>query len=405
MGNKQTVLIVDDIVDNLNVAANALIRQDINVIFAQNGEEALRNAEKFFPDLILLDIMMPGMNGFEVCQRLKSNTLTKDIPIIFLTAVGETKNIVKGFKLGAVDYINKPFISEELISRVWAHLTIYNLNKELNLKNIEISQNHDKIMSNIKYAQGIQNSLLPKHDKISEILKNSFLFFKPKDIVSGDFYYVNKINKNIIFSVADCTGHGVTGGFLTMLGITFLHEINNENKTNIPGEILDKLRKKIKETFKVFGTNSVYGLDIAFCTINQETNILNYAGAFNPLWIVRNGKHIEYEATRNPIGIFIKETPFKNRFSVEKEFKTHNIQLQNNDKIYIFSDGYKDQRGGEDFKKFNNKRFRELILEISDLPMKVQKNKLKETLEKWQAKNEQIDDITIMGLEWSFSDR
>jgi len=124
---KQTVLIVDDIVDNLNVAANTLIPQNINVIFAQSGENALKTADKYMPDLILLDIMMPQMDGFEVCEKLKSNEKTKEIPIIFLTAIGEAKFIVKGFKLGAIDYINKPFIAEELISRVTSHLKIYKL--------------------------------------------------------------------------------------------------------------------------------------------------------------------------------------------------------------------------------------------------------------------------------------
>ncbi|MCK5537498.1 MAG: response regulator, partial [Bacteroidales bacterium] len=152
MKNKQTVLIIDDIADNLNVAANTLIPHGINVILAQNGREAIKTATKFLPDLILLDIMMPEMNGFEVCASLKEIDKTKEIPVIFLTAVGETKNIVKGFELGAVDYINKPFISEELISRVKAHLKIHQLNKDLNLKNDEIKNKHNEILSSIRYA-------------------------------------------------------------------------------------------------------------------------------------------------------------------------------------------------------------------------------------------------------------
>jgi len=141
MENKQTVLIIDDIADNLNVVANILIRENINVLLAQNGPEALNNAKKLLPDLILLDIMMPGMNGFEVCKKLKADSATKDIPVIFLSANNETESIVHGFKLGAVDYITKPFFEPELIARVKIHLDLKKSNAEL-----EKHKNHLEVL-------------------------------------------------------------------------------------------------------------------------------------------------------------------------------------------------------------------------------------------------------------------
>lgn len=209
-------------------------------------------------------------------------------------------------------------------------------------------------------------------------------------MVSGDFFYINKIDNCLIFAVADCTGHGVSGGFLTILGITYLHGIVRRRETDTSGEVLNILRKRIKEIFKTFGTENNNGLDIAFCSINTKTNEMQYAGAFNPLWIMRGSEFIQYKATRNPIGLYPKEKPFVNNI----------IQLKEKDKIYIFSDGYKDRFGGKSFKPYSNKRFRELIKSISHLPMKKQNEILKTELKKWKGGIEQVDDITILGLEY-----
>ena len=164
--------------------------------------------------------------------------------------------------------------------------------------------------------------------------------------MSGDFYYVNKIDKNIVIAVADCTGHGVAGGLLTMLGITYLHEVIKHEKTHNPGQILNILRKRFKRTFKTFGSISSNGLDIALCIYNKDTNVLQYSGANNPLWIVRKNNLIEYKATKNPIGYYPNEL----------QFATHEIIPEPNDTFYLFSDGYKDQFGGEDNSKFFLKR-------------------------------------------------
>lgn len=775
MKNKPTILIVDDIADNLDVATQILFNDNLNFVLAQTGKEAIRYANKVVPDLILLDIMMPGMDGFEVCEILKQNDITKDIPIIFLSASTDKKNIIKGFELGGVDYITKPFFPEELILRVQTHLKLYRQKKELvskekelqdsktklsavinsipdlifykdingiytgvnkafanyigesveniiggtdydffNLKdvksfieddkailnsdkiikfkewtqdfdgnklflhtqkvalkdsegkvigivgisrniteqkitqqqlrekdekltkiydnanegifvlqnnkivflnnklveilghtrkeltelpfhkfihkedrkeaieyyqkkingekigkaivfrvlnpdnentyvkvnskqiqweghnavlglldditkqyllqkelkesqerlslsqkagkvgswewcfetdlirwsdtifdifgmekvghfvtnndflrhvhpndkerivnelnisisvkntehktefrivdknnkicwieenseiiykdgkaikmigilrdvttrksaeislkqkNIEIKKNRDKIISSIKYAKTIQTSLLPEQSQIDRVFPHNFIFYKPKDFVSGDFYYINKIENKIFFSVADCTGHGVPGGFITMLGINTIHSIIRERKTDRPSEILNSLRTMVKEIFKGVEKDNNNGIDLAFCTIDTQTNVLEYAGAFNPLWIVRNNELIEIKATRNPIGFY----------PIEIEFKNHTFQLQDNDKIYLFSDGLKDQIGGVDMKKFNTVRFKELIINASKLPINKQKQLIEKTFKNWIAYNEQIDDITIMGIDW-----
>ncbi len=195
MKNKQTVLIVDDIADNLNIAASAIIGHDINVILAQSGEQAIATTEKFHPDLILLDIMMPEMNGFEVCELLKSKSETKDIPVIFLTAMEDAKNIVEGFSLGAVDYITKPFHLEEVLVRVQTHLSISRLRKEIEEANslleqkvtertAELVETNEKLKSEINERKLIENQLKTNNEKLilanekaeeSDRLKTEFL--------------------------------------------------------------------------------------------------------------------------------------------------------------------------------------------------------------------------------------
>ena len=256
-------------------------------------------------------------------------------------------------------------------------------------KKIEIA--HKEITDNIKYAKTIQNALLTRKELIDGNFDEYFLLFLPKDQVSGDFYYINKISNNIIFAVADCTGHGVPGGLLTMLGITYLHEIVRKEEINNVGIVLNKLRQRIKSTFTTFGSKNHNGLDIALCSINIETNLLQYAGAYNPLWIIRNNKLKEFKATRNPIGFYNKEV----------DFEFNEIQLQNNDMIYIFSDGFHDQIGGERNKKFMIGNFRNLIFKNHLLALDKQKIELDKTFIRWKSDLEQVDDITIMGIKWN----
>jgi len=299
----------------------------------------------------------------------------------------------------------KKILSENAVISAQKNKEIESKNMELNLQkeelqaivdslaeaNNKITFQHKNITDSINYAKHIQKGLLPSNDIIESYLPGDhFLFFKPKEVVSGDFYYVNKIQKHLVFAVADCTGHGVPGGFISMLGITYIHEIIRRLETDTPGETLDLLRSRVKDSFSAFGTNSNDGLDIAFCSIDTETNILQYAGAYNPLWIIRQGELIEIKATRNPIGNYPRLKSFINNI----------FQLENNDKIYIFSDGYLDQFSQESMKKFSIKRFRKLILETSHLPMQNQSEVLSKTLIEWQGGMVQIDDITVMGIEW-----
>jgi len=261
-------------------------------------------------------------------------------------------------------------------------------NKTLKQQKQIIEYSHKNIQDSINYASRIQQALLPADKLFTKNFSSHFILYKPKDIVSGDFYYFKKIDNYIIVAVADCTGHGVPGAFVSMLGIAFLNEIVRKRDVTSASQILEELRKEVKTTLKE--NTSKDGMDIALCVINKETNVLQFAGANNPLYIFRNKKLIEIKATRNPIGVY-----FKN----EEVFKNNEFQLQAKDTIYMFSDGYTDQFGGNEGKKFMFKQFHSLLKSLQEETLIKQKEILNQTLENWKGNDfNQIDDILILGL-------
>jgi PAS domain S-box-containing protein len=254
----------------------------------------------------------------------------------------------------------------------------------------EIEAAHKDITDSINYAKTIQDALLPKNGIFLEMFKENFVLYRPKEKVSGDFYYYNKIDDLAIFAVADCTGHGVPGGFLTMLGVTNLHDILKRKNYDSPSDVLNLLRLKFKEIFSVYGDKNNNGLDIALCFYNIKSKELQYSGAYSPLFIIRNNELIKFKAVPNPIGYFI----------AEKDFKTDKIKLQKNDVLYLFSDGYQDQFGGENLTKYSTRKYKELLMKIHKLPMKNQKQELELELDNWKGSCDQIDDITVMGIKF-----
>ncbi|MBN2662025.1 MAG: tetratricopeptide repeat protein [Bacteroidales bacterium] len=287
------------------------------------------------------------------------------------------------------------------------------LNTTIELVNIqknEIEQAHAHIQDSINYASKIQSAVLSENI-LANKLADHFILYKPRDIVSGDFYWMKEIGTSIVVAVADCTGHGVPGAFMSMLGTAFLNEIVTENNAKMPGHILNELRSKIKTSLKQTGKKDENkdGMDIAIYTINTDTNTLFYAGANNPLFVIRkrtnqtafknvsniktmdNDTHTLYDikGSRQPVGIYMQEKPFE----------TIEVSLQKEDTLYTFSDGYVDQFGGETGHKFMTKAFKQLLLKICENPMSEQKRILNETIINWIGKKQtQIDDILIIGI-------
>lgn len=256
-----------------------------------------------------------------------------------------------------------------------------------------IKAKNENITDSIRYASNIQSAVFPPLSLLDKLLINSFIINRPKDIVSGDFYWLTKRNGKIIVTVADCTGHGVPGAFMSMLGITFLNEIVNNLGITQANEILYHLRENVIIALRQTSIEETIqdGMDIALCVIDHKKNQLQFSGAFNALLLIRNKEVQLYKGDNITIGMSFKE-------DYEGSFTLHEIDIQKGDIIYMFSDGYTDQFGGEKGKKFSTKRLYEVLLNIHQKPMNEQKVVLERTMEDWMKEEEQIDDITIMGI-------
>jgi serine phosphatase RsbU (regulator of sigma subunit)/Tfp pilus assembly protein PilF len=253
----------------------------------------------------------------------------------------------------------------------------------------------EEIISSINYAQRMQSAILPPEAYIAELLNENFILYKPKDIVSGDFYWIKQVKQYIILVSADCTGHGVPGAFMSMLGISHLNEIIQNREVTQANQILNELRKQIKNSLRQSGKRegSRDGIDIALCVIDSKKNIMQYSGAYNPLYIIskNNGKSVfkEIKADPMPVGV---------HFSGDKSFTNHEIQLEIGDTFYIFSDGFVDQIGGDDNHRFTSEKFKKLLFDIHDQPMYEQKETLEQTLKDWMGEHSQRDDILVIGV-------
>ena len=267
---------------------------------------------------------------------------------------------------------------------------------ELKKTNHQLSDAFQDIKDSINYAQKIQQSILPVDSKVKAALPDSFILFKPRDIVSGDFYWFGSVNINgathHIIAAADCTGHGVPGAFMSMVGNTILNEIVTTKHIVNPSEILSQLHHGVKTALQQSENESRDGMDICLCSINSLTNELVYAGAFNPLWILRNTGEMEIiKATKSAIGGFTPD---------DQVFESHKTQLHKGESIYLFTDGYADQFGGEMGKKLTAKKFRDAILSVSTKSMKEQGFYLDNFIEIWKGQESQVDDILVIGVKF-----
>ncbi len=268
--------------------------------------------------------------------------------------------------------------------------SLHEANQKVVKQHAKVKLINKQITDNINYAKRIQTAALPYSSLEKDFKFEHFILFKPRDIVSGDFFWFQKTNENLIFAAADCTGHGVSGAFLSMLGISFLNEIVRRKEIERVDQVLNELRDRVKitlgQTGEIGGTKD--GMDISLCSINIKTMKLQFAGANNPLYLFRNKELIELNADRQPIGVFYKE----------KSFTNHEIQLKKDDVLYLFSDGFADQFGENTERKFLRSNLRKLFHEIYPSPMPEQKQILKDIFDSWKGNLPQTDDVLIMGV-------
>ncbi|MGL4599796.1 MAG: SpoIIE family protein phosphatase, partial [Bacteroidia bacterium] len=273
------------------------------------------------------------------------------------------------------------------------------LEKLVRERTVEVQTQKEKLQQvvgdlhdSINYAKRIQDALLPRRSHYEQYLPQSFVFLSPKDIVSGDFHWLDVKNNAVYVAAADCTGHGVPGALMSVVGFNLLDQALHEANLLEPAQILSHLDRGVNKLLRQSDRDSEVkdGMDIAICRIDFEQMELQYAGAFNPLYWIRNGDLFQFKADKDPIG--------SNENNVADHYTNHKIKLEKNEMIYIFSDGFADQFGGPFGKKFKYAPFRELLLSVHQLPLEKQHEKMKEAFFGWKKEYEQVDDVLVIGI-------
>lgn len=262
--------------------------------------------------------------------------------------------------------------------------------KEISLQKEQIEKQNKEIKYSFDYAQRIQSTVLPQADVFENLFAEHFIFFRPRDIVSGDFYWISQKDNKIFLTASDCTGHGVPGSLMSMLGITMLHEIVNEKDFNRSDEILNELRLNVARTLKQEGKPGEQkdGMDMALLIYDRRKREMEFSGANNPIYIVRNGEMLEFKGNNMPVAYYDNMT----------DFTRHTIKMEKGDRVYLFTDGFPDQFGGPQGKKFKYQPFKDLLLEVHERPMVEQRRILNMVFEEWKGNLEQIDDVLVIGL-------
>ena len=451
--NTKIIIVEDDL--NISSHLEATLKDLGYQVIANcnSGESFLKLIDdKMMPDLLIININLGGkFNGIETVDQLKTKI---DIPVIYLASNSNNAIIQRAKQTKPAAFLFDPFNESQVYSAVEISIHCYvktnelltEQKKVLDMNQLQINelvetQNHliaatwrerdlkdelknsksiietqnKSILDSINYAKRIQQAILPDHMHIKELLPDSFLIYRPKDIVSGDFYFIEPIKSNdgkdlVGVVVADSTGHGVPGALISVLGMSLLKQYLLEGQVNSPAEALDHLNQKLSIMLRQQDKDEVKdGMDITYCMIDYKTLKLSYAGAHNPLWIVKRSKAtnlnnrsaskiknsdvhkyelIEIKADKQPIGYSDSPRPFTN----------HEIQLEPGDTFYIFSDGYADQFGGPKGKKFKTSKLKELLISIQDNNLTTQKELLVDAFKSWQGDQEQVDDVCFMGV-------
>jgi phosphoserine phosphatase RsbU/P len=405
-----SILCIDGEVQNLAVF-DAAFSQDYHISKASTGKAGLEILEQRTVQLVITSRDLTDMTGLEFLEKIFP--LYPDCMRMIMTGAGDMDDIIRAIDRGIIfSYVAMPWQTEALKISIDNALEVYNLKRQnsnlsSSLNEIkqtlqrkvmertgEIEQQRLNITDSILYARRIQRALMLTSEELDKLMPSHFVFNKPKDIVSGDFYLVSRKNDRLIIAVVDCTGHGVPGAFMSILGISLLNELVNTMDSPQASDILNELRNRTIRALSQTGKTDEAreGMEMGLCVIDPVNRKIQYSGAFRPLYHMSGGELSEIRGDRMPIGIYHEvELPFTNR----------EIHYREDDSIYLFTDGYVDQIGGLDRKTFKSVRLKKLIREIWQKPMKEQEAILREEHEIWRAGQEQIDDIMVLGVKLS----
>jgi len=405
--SEQHILYIDDEEDNLTVFFSTF-RRHYEVHLAGSGSEGLELMRKHPMQVVIADQRMPEMTGIEFLEKIIPEY--PDCIRMVLTGFSDVEAIIQAINKGRVyRYITKPWNKDGLKITIDQALETYHLkqqnkklfldlqetNKTLEKKVIErtkkIESQRREITDSISYASHIQHALLPPKPELDRLLPSYFILNKPRNIVSGDYYWLAQKGHKVIVAVADCTGHGIPGAFMSIIGITCMKEILNKTLDIRANEFLNQLRAQVIEALHQTGRREEArdGMEIALCVIDFSKKKLQFSGAFRPLYLLSDNNLRELKGDSMPIGHYNKE---------EESFKNEELYYKENDMIYMFTDGYVDQLGGTDRKTFKSKKFKQLLMDIHQKPLPEQKDILEQEYEAWRSNVEQIDDIIVMGI-------
>jgi len=426
------ILIIED--DNITALflREILKKWDYQVVAtANNGESALKEFETHQPDLLLVDIHLLGeLSGIDVVSIIKKK---REIPVIYLAAHLDAAVIDKSLNSDPSVCLIKPFDEHQLKATIEKALSSYSktnktlsaikeelsmalmqveeltetnthlitatfreraLKQELEATKTLIEAQSKKILDSINYSLRIQQSIIPSAEVFDNALGKYCLFYKPKDVVSGDFPWLIKKDNYVYFGAIDCTGHGVPGAMMSMIGNLLLNSIvNNGDECKTPSEILAELHKAVVQTLKqdAEGNKAADGMDASLCRIDFENNDLLFSGAHLPLLFLRDSELETFKGDKFPVG----GMQYRNR----NTYSDHVIKLQEGDKFYIFSDGIIDQVGGEENMKLMTSNLKEFILENKDVPMLDFREKISSKFDQFKGNHKQVDDVLLIGIE------
>ena len=407
--------------------------------YVSNGKialEKLKNDDSY--DLMLTDINMPVMDGLTLLEKLRENNiLTKAVVV---SAYADLSNIRTAMNRGAFDFITKPIdladleatikktvlememlrkgieasrnLDDALLQKAEAQqkaldallekeklilqqnelleTQVQQRTAELQQQKLLVEEKNKEILDSIHYASYLQRAILPSEETLASFFKESFVLYQPKDIVAGDFYWIEPVDDGHIVVVADCTGHGVAGALLSMLGISLLNHLVRDKNITRPAELLNQLRIEVSRSLNQAETHAAEGMDIAVCHINCSAKQITFAGAYRPLVFISGNELKTLSGNKIVIG--------GNNILQQQEFINQTISFDDAGTVYLFTDGYADQFGGEKNKKLMSGKLKELLLEKHNLPMKEQLTFFTDYLKKWRGKNDQVDDVLLLGF-------
>lgn len=401
---KNKILTIDDAFEN-NRLIELYFRKEYEVFSASSGFKGLEMLLEVFPDVILLDIMMPGIDGYKVLEKIAGDYRTKDIPVIMVSAKPEREDVKKALKLGAFDYIKKPVDFSELSNKL--NLALKTKKQSEQLRKYE---SYYHIHEGMIHARRIQVSFMPDKQTFKNLFPESFKIDIPRDIVSGDFYWAGKTNQKTVLGLFDATGHGVPGAMLSVLGYSLLNEFILHKNIDSPEVIFNMLSREI--SFNLNQNNDTYtlfdGMDGILCFLDKANNTLNFSSAQRPIVLIRktrdflivDDKEVKPVAQKDDRCLFVikGERRSLGNESVDVLFKNRSVQITDSDIIYIFSDGITDQMGGASGKRYTIRQLFNLLLSIQNKDMQNQKAIIYNELKKWSSSINQTDDILFIAF-------